>query len=78
MTPTVRTAIRNVPTKYEVKHEYAVERIVRHVGSGNNTRYVVLWYRYGPEADTGEPQEHITPHFILRYCNKKRGRRERR
>lgn len=41
--------------------EYPVEMIIRHMGTGNDIRYVVRWYRYQSLEDTFK-----TPHRMLR------------
>lgn len=49
------------------KDEYVVERIFRHIGEGDNLRYVVRWYGYGPDVDTVESVHHIQQHFTTSY-----------
>lgn len=48
------------------RDEYVFERIVRHIGEGNNLHYMVHWYGYGLKGDTVEPADHISQHFIAR------------
>lgn len=47
--------------------EYTVVRIVRQLGSGTNTRYVVGWYGLGAEDNTEKPPENLPQHFIMQY-----------
>lgn len=57
---------------------YAVERIVRHVGSGSHVRYVVQWYGYSKADDTTEPLHHIPQHFIEAYWRRFNERKEKK
>lgn len=42
----------DVCDNYTDKDEHVVDRIVRHIDNGDNHRYVVRQYNYGPKDDT--------------------------
>lgn len=44
-----------------------MNKIVRQVGEGDDTRNVVRWYGYSAKKDTVEPAEHKPRHFPDRY-----------
>lgn len=44
--------------------ENVVYRIVRYVGTGSDTKYVVQWYEFMTANDTLELSEHIPQHLI--------------
>lgn len=52
---------------YTDKDEYVVDRMVDHIVKGDNLRYVVRWYGYGPIDDTVELAHYIPQHFITRH-----------
>lgn len=57
------------------KDEYVFERIVSHIGEGNNFRYVVRWYGYRSTNGTVEPAHHKPQNVIACYrrrVNKKK------
>lgn len=53
--------------------EYVVGHIVRHIGKKPSITYVVRWYSYGPEHDTGKP-EPTYPHILSHAIRGKRPR----
>lgn len=46
--------------------QYAADGIARHVGEGNNVKYVIAWYRYSPADDMVEPPVLVLKHVITR------------
>lgn len=50
----------------DVALEYTVNYILRHVGEGDNIRYIVHWFHCTPVDDTAKPPEHIPEHFVPR------------
>lgn len=48
-------------------HKYAADRIVLHIGEGENVRYVVRWNSYIYADDTVDSTKHIPEHFITCY-----------
>lgn len=44
-----------------------VDKIFEHVGTGDNNRYVVCWYRYSTVGCTIKPPAYVPQHFIARY-----------
>lgn len=49
-------------------HDITADLIVHQVGEGNIVRYVVPWNGYRPVQDTARQLEHVSEHFINRYC----------
>lgn len=47
----------------DAPREYAVDRIVRHIGKRYNVMYFTRWYSYTPASDKVNPLEHIPEHF---------------
>lgn len=42
-----------------VTPKYTVDKIVRHVSTGDNIRYVARWHEYTAKGDTIEPPDLI-------------------
>lgn len=47
--------------------EFMVQKIVRHIGTGQETKDVVRWYGYSSSQDTVGLPDHLLTHFITRY-----------
>lgn len=48
----------------EAPFEYTVDHIVRHVGEGENVKYIFPWYGYMPADDLVDLHEHISKDCI--------------
>lgn len=46
-----------------VNRRYIVDRVIRHLKTPTETRYVVHWCGYTKDDDITEPAENITQHF---------------
>lgn len=52
--------------------EHTVDRLARHVATGDIIRYVVQWYEHTANHDTTKPPQHILQHFIASFLSRKK------
>lgn len=62
-----KDAKRATRTDITVLQDYVVSRIMHHVGTPKERRYVVRWHAYDPGDNTQETPHHIPTHFACRY-----------